>query len=219
MSCIKLRLWEKRTQQMLGFPQSSLPWICDNKAAEGKCHRRIILDGPAWMNNYRDFDSGQGDGGKDTRPHTLSAEEPCIMTCDRTPPPPPPPPPPRRLWHAEMLQKEKDFSCGKTLGEMKWFIPAARYVLLLTKMRRGHGGFICAGRGGGSTAADWLGPASELTAVVSGRKQGFGDASLSPLCLIIWMTSQCVTHRHSYGGWRGLLEMTPPMMRVTEAAN
>lgn len=51
---------------------------------------------------------------------------------------------------------------------------------------------------------------AELTAVVSGRKRGFRNASLSPLCLIIWMTCQCMTQRHLYGGWRGLLEMTPP---------
>lgn len=48
MSCIKLRLREKTAAVRLW--QSFLPWICNNKAAEGKkSHRHIILDGSAWM--------------------------------------------------------------------------------------------------------------------------------------------------------------------------
>lgn len=44
---------------------------------------------------------------------------------------------------------------------------------------------------------------------VQGGCQGFGNASLSPLCLIIWMTSLCMTQRHLYGRLSRLLEMTP----------
>lgn len=66
------------------------------------------------------------------------------------------------------------------------------------KMRWGDMGFICEGRGAGGLVG-----CAELTAVSSGRQQGFRNASLSPLCLIIWMTSQCMTQRHLYEGWQG----------------
>lgn len=55
----------------------------------------------------------------------------------------------------------------------------------------GDMGFICKGRG----VLGGLVHCVERTAVLSGRKQGFRNASLSPLCLIIWMTSLCMTQR------------------------
>lgn len=65
----------------------------------------------------------------------------------------------------------------------------------------GNMGFICKEEAG--VRVGGLAGCVEWTAVMSGRKRGFRNASLSPLCLIIWMASPHVTQRQLYRSCRG----------------
>lgn len=189
MCCTKRRPREKTADVRLW--QSSLPWIYNNKAAEGKCHPRTIPDGPAWMNIFFFyFHSGQEKEGKETS-NALTLK-PCQIggpASWRV----------IRRWHwggSDMLRyfrNKKIFLVAKRSGKWNDSPQQLGTCSSSTKkeMRWGHGVHL------------WREGRVGLTAVSSGRQQGFRNASLSPLCLIIWMTSQYMTQRHLYEGWQG----------------
>lgn len=173
---------------------SFLPQMCYNKADEGKCQPCIIPDEPAWMNNYY-CDLGQGKEGIEIyNPLTLKPfhiGSPASRHVIK-----------RGCWGGYDMPRsfgnKKIFLVAKHSG--KWNDSPQR---LSTSSKRwdGNMGFICKEEAG--VRLGGLAGCVEWAAVMSGRKHSFRNASLSPLCLIIWMASPCVTQRRLYRGCRG----------------
>lgn len=182
LSCLDVLYWAeaKGDNSRCWAPTIFLPWICNNKAAKGKCHMRIIPDGPAWMNNY--FDSGQGKEGKESSSplylETLLNEKLCIMTCDKTL---------RRLWHTDP-SVIKRFFLWQNVQENEMIYLSTSVRALPQKDEMGTWGLSVKRVGGGGNVGGLV-SCVEFTAVMSGSKESFRNASFSPLCLIIWMTS------------------------------
>lgn len=150
MCCTELRLREKTAD--VGLWQSFLPWICNNKAAEGKCHPRIIPDGPAWMNNYSALT--QVRVKKVKKPLTLLPRKSFQMGSPAS-------------WHVirrwhwggcdmqRSFRNKKVFLVAKRSG--KWNdSPQQLSTCSSSKRWDGDMGFICEEEGGGRTLEDWL---------------------------------------------------------------
>ncbi len=149
MCCAEVRLREKTADVKLW--QSSLPWICINKAAEGKCHLHINTDGPAWMNNYCALTQVREVSTKPPKPLTL---KPFQMGSPAS-------------WHVirrwqwggcdmpRFFGNEKIFLVAKRSG--KWNdSPQQLSACSFSKRRDGDTGLICEDKGGGRTSEDWL---------------------------------------------------------------